>query len=183
MEREALKLALEAAEIGLANLTSYQSAPIGPSIHEYGQAARALASVRGAIQALAQPEQENKHIVQSNGRHSSLLTHMMNKRTAPPKREWVDLTVIHTRTPPQPAQEPVACVQDLDEVKRKHLVYEKGMDWKDPLYTAPPKREWVGLTIDEIDVLYGVNCGDGGPTAICEQFVQAIEQALKEKNT
>ena len=39
-----------------------------------------------------------------------------------------------------PEQEPVACVQDLDEVKRKHLVYEKGMDWKDPLYTTPPQR-------------------------------------------
>lgn len=37
----------------------------------------------------------------------------------------------------QPAGEPVACIQDLDEVKRKHLVYEKGMDWKDPLYTHP----------------------------------------------
>jgi formylmethanofuran dehydrogenase subunit E len=43
-------------------------------------------------------------------------------------------------------QEPVACVQDLDEVKRKHLVYEKGMDWKDPLYTTPqPQREWVNV--------------------------------------
>ena len=40
----------------------------------------------------------------------------------------------------QPDQEPVARVQDLDEVKRKHLVYEKGMDWKDFLYTAPPQR-------------------------------------------
>lgn len=39
-------------------------------------------------------------------------------------------------------QEPVACVQDLEEVKRKHLVYEMGMDWKDPLYTHPqPKAE------------------------------------------
>jgi hypothetical protein len=45
---------------------------------------------------------------------------------------------------PAPVQ-PVACVQDLDEVKRKHLVYEKGMDWKDPLYTTPPaaQRQWV----------------------------------------
>ena len=58
MEREALKLALEAAEIGLANLTSYQSAPIGPSIHEYGQAVRALIEVREAKKALAQPVQE-----------------------------------------------------------------------------------------------------------------------------
>jgi hypothetical protein len=38
-------------------------------------------------------------------------------------------------------QEPVACVQDLDEVKRKHLVYEKGMDWKDPLYPTPPAAQ------------------------------------------
>ena len=42
---------------------------------------------------------------------------------------------------PTPVQEPVACVQDLDEVKRKHLVYEKGMDWKDPLYTTPPAAQ------------------------------------------
>jgi hypothetical protein len=40
-----------------------------------------------------------------------------------------------------PVQEPVACVQDLDEVKRKHLVYEKGMDWKDPLYTTAARRK------------------------------------------
>jgi hypothetical protein len=52
-------------------------------------------------------------------------------------------------TPPVATQqEPVACVQDLDEVKRKHLVYEKGMDWKDPLYTSPPQRK--PLTDDEI---------------------------------
>ena len=47
-------------------------------------------------------------------------------------------------------QEPVACVQDLDEVKRKHLVYEKGMDWKDPLYTTPPQPE--KLDQDEVDI-------------------------------
>ena len=40
----------------------------------------------------SQPEQEPVHSVQSNGRHSPLLTHMMNKRTAPPKRPWVGLT-------------------------------------------------------------------------------------------
>ena len=46
-------------------------------------------------------------------------------------------------------QEPVARVQDLDEVKRKHLVYEKGMDWKDFLYTTPPQRK--PLTDEEAD--------------------------------
>jgi hypothetical protein len=32
----------------------------------------------------ASPVQEPRHIVQSNGRHSHLLTHMMNSRTTPP---------------------------------------------------------------------------------------------------
>ena len=53
------------------------------------------------------------------------------------ERDIKPLTKIVPMT--QPEQEPVACVQDLDEVKRKHLVYEKGMDWKDPLYTTPPQ--------------------------------------------
>ena len=44
------------------------------------------------------------------------------------------------------------------------------------------KKPWVGLTDDEIDCLYGEHCGDGGPTAICEQFTRAIEAKLKEKN-
>jgi hypothetical protein len=43
-----------------------------------------------------------------------------------------------------------------------------------PLYTAPPKREWVGLTDDDL--------------VMCEseedvKFVRAIEAKLKEKNT
>jgi hypothetical protein len=76
----------------------------------------------------------------------------------------------------QPAQEPVACVQDLDEVKRKHLVYEKGMDWKDPLYTAPPKRPWAGLTDDELADLWYKESLDW------MEFARAHEAALKEKN-
>jgi len=77
-----------------------------------------------------------------------------------------------------PVQEPVACVQDLDEVKRKHLVYEKGMDWKDPLYTTPTaaQRQWVGLTDEERDDLL-----DNYITA--EGRARAIEAKLKEKNT
>jgi hypoxanthine phosphoribosyltransferase len=82
----------------------------------------------------------------------------------------------------QPVQEPVACVQDLDEVKRKHLVYEKGMDWKDPLYTTPPKREWVGLTKEEVR-----QCGFAVPFDGAQdwalRFYKAIEAKLKEKNT
>ena len=37
-----------------------------------------------SVQAKPEPKQENKHIVQSNGRYSPLLTHMMNNQ---PKTE------------------------------------------------------------------------------------------------
>jgi hypothetical protein len=91
-------------------------------------------------------------------------------------------------------REPVACVQDLDEVKRKHLVYEKGMDWKDPLYTTPPaQRQWVGLTDDEMRELEKqfeaerVRTSDEKYLVIYPaaywQWQRAIEAKLKEKNT
>jgi hypothetical protein len=46
------------------------------------------------------------------------------------------------------------------------------------LYTAPPKREWVGLTDEEMENLVGFMRGN---TMI--DFARAIEAKLKEKNT
>ena len=47
-----------------------------------------------------------------------------------------------------------------------------------PLYTAPPKKQWVGLTDEEVsDVIDGVLEGGGWL-----DVARAIEQALKEKN-
>ena len=52
--------------------------------------------------------------------------------------------------------------------------------WVEPLYTAPPKREWVGLTDDEI-------WSNGSRLSLSErgirEFARAIEAKLKEKNT
>jgi hypothetical protein len=56
------------------------------------------------------------------------------------------------------------------------------------VYTAPPKREWVGLTADEI---WECNKASGSAVEfhICyehqnlEDFAEAIEAKLKEKNT
>jgi hypothetical protein len=56
--------------------------------------------------------------------------------------------------------------------------------WKLPigtkLYTQPPRREWQGLTEEEIRATYGkdLNYRDGD----YERFARAIEDALKEKN-
>ena len=44
-----------------------------------------------------------------------------------------------------------------------------------PLYTAPPKREWVGLTAYEIQEIHSGNQHWGN-------FACAIEAKLKEKN-
>jgi hypothetical protein len=48
-----------------------------------------------------------------------------------------------------------------------------------PLYTAPQKKEWVGLTIEERDEIQNKVYG-AVPHHVA--FHHAIEQALKEKN-
>jgi hypothetical protein len=50
-----------------------------------------------------------------------------------------------------------------------------------PLYTAPPQREWQGLTDEEIKAMWGE-----WKDALCldhKTWAQAIEAKLKEKNT
>jgi hypothetical protein len=51
-----------------------------------------------------------------------------------------------------------------------------------PIYTEPPKREWVGLTDEEIMEMldYGQY---GRVPQYARNFVDAIEAKLKEKNT
>ena len=50
-----------------------------------------------------------------------------------------------------------------------------------PLYTAPTKREWVGLTDEELKPLCDENHIMFGAYTV--DFIQAIEAKLKEKNT
>jgi hypothetical protein len=55
-----------------------------------------------------------------------------------------------------------------------------------PLYTASPKREWVGLTDEEIhDLIYLSQKIDASnsPWFDCLGFYRAIESKLKERNT
>ena len=50
-----------------------------------------------------------------------------------------------------------------------------------PVYTAPPKREWVGLTDEEITDLWAGVSGDDEISIW--KLGHAIEAKLKEKNT
>ena len=75
----------------------------------------------------------------------------------------------------QPEPEPVAWIaKDRSSIEVSIMSAEYMMaQGFEPLYTAPPKREWVGLTDDDL--------------VMCEseedvKFVRAIEAKLKEKN-
>ena len=84
----------------------------------------------------------------------------------------------------QPEQEPVAwgiantrpteknplMLVMLDEPEPSHLVV--------PLYTAPPQREWQGLTDEEIRKQYR----DSWSLNMMHDFARAIEAKLKERN-
>ena len=51
------------------------------------------------------------------------------------------------------------------------------------LYTAPPKREWVGLTDEEIDDWFFQRLKQAGDGWALDDVVRAVEAKLKEKNT
>jgi hypothetical protein len=70
-------------------------------------------------------------------------------------------------------QEPVMEVQSFGEKQIFFLL--KPLSDGDKLYTAPPKREWVGLTEDEITKI-------ANKTLTFKQCVQAIEAKLRDKN-
>jgi len=78
-------------------------------------------------------------------------------------------------------QEPVAWISEGGDVSRsKRYMDEMGFKCN-PLYTAPPKNEWVGLTDEEINsVRYN---RDWTAPWTDTTFARAIEQALKDKNT
>ena len=79
----------------------------------------------------------------------------------------------------QPEQEPVGYVtiENISSWAQVPSIKWFKKPTKGPLYTAPPKREWVGLTHDEVD---SWELPDS-PTVF--EFAQFIEAKLKEKNS
>jgi hypothetical protein len=82
-------------------------------------------------------------------------------------------------------QEPVAWLDvSIDEAYSNSELDEEEKQDLTPLYTAPPKREWVGLTDDE--VLTTWLSPDTCKVPQCDKyhhFYVAIEAKLKDKNT
>ena len=94
----------------------------------------------------------------------------------------------------QPEREPVAYF-DSSVLRVKHRGSDGWVDqiysipsgnYTSPLYAAPPKREWVGLTDDEIwkdDAIMAANSGYGANFETLRELIRAIEVKLREKNT
>ena len=105
----------------------------------------------------------------------------------PTLREMVD--------PEQPEQEPVAWMYVgltfNNDMHGPHLVWkpehmdamsaEKGVV-ASPLYTHSPRREWRGLTEEEISALFPSHLRGDYKDLIPYSFARAIEAALKERN-
>ena len=80
-----------------------------------------------------------------------------------------------------PEQEPVAVVFDPYDAHGLQWLCQHPPHRGDKLYLSPPKREWVGLTDEEINsVRYS---RDWTATLTDTTFARAIEAKLKEKNT
>ena len=77
-------------------------------------------------------------------------------------------------------RQPVAWISEGGDVSRsKRYMDEMGFKCN-PLYTAPPKREWVGLTDEEINSVR--HNRDWTAFWTDTTFARAIESKLREKN-
>jgi hypothetical protein len=87
----------------------------------------------------------------------------------------------------EPKQEPVAWMFVNEDGECEQIEYGPVFDdpGVTPLYAAPPKREWIGLTDEEIqDLGYLSEKFDASNSEWFDRwgFAQAIEAKLKEKN-
>ena len=88
----------------------------------------------------------------------------------------------------QPKQKPVATVTSEAENPDVTMSWwhEPALPVGIPLYTTPPQRPWVGLTEEDIDdaEIHLTSCRNNHESWIegIQEFAQAIEAKLKEKN-
>ena len=128
MEREALKLALEALEGLFGTTEQFEGGNV--AVWRLGGSAQPKQAIIAIKETLAQPEQDGKCKYCVEG-------------------------CIACDARAQPAQEPVAWVNtgELQGLTLGHyshvVIYTDESTGRTPLYTTPPQRPWVGLTAEE----------------------------------
>jgi len=83
----------------------------------------------------------------------------------------------------QPEQEPVAWMTPRKDIITCNGAGTRFSDWT-PLYTHPPRREWRGLTEEELRRLWRKSPfrGNGGQIDWFTEGARVAEAALKERN-
>jgi len=94
----------------------------------------------------------------------------LRARLAQPEPEPVAWGIANTR----PTEKQPLMMVMLDEPEYSHLVV--------PLYTAPPQREWVGMTHKERCELWNIASKFSPDAVIMHDYAREIEAALREKN-
>jgi len=143
---------------------------------------------------LSEPDDVPKWIYQeavpegTEVRHWAVVMHDMDK-TVEGWSEDVKMYYDGKLIAPQPEPKPLGWIvmhegMNIDEL-RIHEVEQLGYDEKPMpnqyrVYTAPPQREWVGLTSEEMAAAWSESKGD--VLYRLKPFASAIEFKLKEKN-
>lgn len=146
----------------------------------------ALDEARDAIAgwgSYASPYFQEKHNLEGDIDDCDAVIEALRARLAQPEPEpypddFIDALRYHTAISEQPEQEPVAwTVRGLiTDFSRDFSAYQT-KTYTVPLYTAPPQREWQGLTDQEqLEIMKQFGPGQRG------LFADAIEAKLKEKN-
>ena len=134
-------------------------------------------------------EGEMKQYMEENGGWYPVYTTPPQRK---PEQESDDLTIAYMTgfhagknkdaPQPKPEQEPVAMRYDFDGYGWLYIDNGSGSNWREkiknaePLYTAPPQRKWVGLTVGEIEWCF-YDANDAQIVA-----ARSIEAKLREKN-
>jgi len=101
-----------------------------------------------------------------------------------PDKELEAITALRQAIEEAEKQEPVAWVTFVESFGGypKLKASETQKEGYVSVFTAPPKREWVGLTFEEA-MLIAADFGEMDSHKEQYLFVQAIEAKLKERNT
>jgi hypothetical protein len=149
---EAMKQALEALELGESKLRF-----------------EAITALRAAIES-----QERVMKLRQDIAHHLALADGINAELAMQRLTDVQQEMEHSEDVLEMV-EPVAWVEVWDDYAKKYALEKVNPDT--PLYSHPPRREWVSLTDEEIE-----DCWDGYLSDYQLEMIRAIETTLKEKN-
>jgi hypothetical protein len=135
------------------------------------------------IDAMKQALEALKRLNDIDGMYSWVDTEQALRQAIEEAEQWDTSDMAHRPGGLSVEQEPVAWVSDADfvegqfvEGRARRVWWECNTGVGQPLYTAPPKREWVGLTDEDIRTLIYHN---GHMTS---SLVIETEALLKERN-